>query len=172
MDVPRPTDASQLRNPNLGTSLVIQQLRLCASTARDTGLIPVGGRSSMLQILRAVWCGQKKMKLQFRPNIHLTGEETEVQKDEVTCSVIELVSHRTRTQAHIFWLFLLLDWTWPMIYFSISLRAGFQYLDCSQIRWPKIARNGLRTQAFQLCWITFYTEFKINRQKKKILKYG
>ena len=42
----------------LGTSLAVQCLRVCASTARGTGPIP--GRGT--KILLATWCGQKKKK--------------------------------------------------------------------------------------------------------------
>ena len=42
----------------LGTSLVVQWLRLCASTARSTGLIPDGGTN----VLHALKCSQKKKK--------------------------------------------------------------------------------------------------------------
>ena len=42
----------------LGTSLVVQWLRLCASTARSTGLIPDGGTN----VLHAFNCSQKKKK--------------------------------------------------------------------------------------------------------------
>ena len=42
----------------LGTSLVVQWLRLCASTARGMGSIPGWGT----KILHALQCGQKKKK--------------------------------------------------------------------------------------------------------------
>ena len=42
----------------LGTSLAVQCLRVCASTARGTGPIPGQGT----KILLATWCGQKKKK--------------------------------------------------------------------------------------------------------------
>jgi len=42
----------------LGTSLVVQWLRLCASTARSTGLIPDAGTN----VLHALKCSQKKKK--------------------------------------------------------------------------------------------------------------
>ena len=42
----------------MGTSLAVQRLRLCTSTAEGTGLIP--GRET--KILKTVWCGQKKKK--------------------------------------------------------------------------------------------------------------
>ena len=42
----------------LGTSLVVQWLRLCASTARSTGLIPDGGTN----VLHALKCSQKKKR--------------------------------------------------------------------------------------------------------------
>ena len=42
----------------MGTSLAVQRLRLCASTAEDTGLIP----SRETKILKTMSCGQKKKK--------------------------------------------------------------------------------------------------------------
>ena len=40
---------------SIGTSLVVQWLRLCASSARDVGLIPGWGT----KIPHAMWSGQK-----------------------------------------------------------------------------------------------------------------
>ena len=42
----------------LGTSLVVQWLRLCAPTARSTGLIPDGGT----KVLHALKCSQGEKK--------------------------------------------------------------------------------------------------------------
>ena len=47
-----------------GSSLVVQWLRLQASTAGGTGLTP-GGEN---KILHVTWHGQKKKKKRFKPN--------------------------------------------------------------------------------------------------------
>ena len=49
-----------LENGKAGTSLAVQSLRLRASTAEGAGLIPGQGT----KIPHAVWCSQKKKKIQ------------------------------------------------------------------------------------------------------------
>ena len=49
---------TRFSNMSVGTSLVVQWLRLRASTAGDAGSIPGWGT----KILHAAWCSQKKKK--------------------------------------------------------------------------------------------------------------
>ena len=57
--IPRPCHAYQ-KIVGLGTSLVVQWLRRCASAAGGVGLIP--GQVTKVKVLHAVWCSQKKKK--------------------------------------------------------------------------------------------------------------
>ena len=52
----------KLKEVSGGTSLVVQQLRLCTSTAEGVGSILGGGT----KIPHAMWCDQKKKKKKFK----------------------------------------------------------------------------------------------------------
>ena len=66
-------DTEHVRKLYLGTSLVVQGLRLCASTARGMGSSPGWGT----KILHAAWSSQKKKKKTFVVEVTIKERRTD-----------------------------------------------------------------------------------------------